>query len=178
MGYNNYSNRITSIDVREVATIPSNPTEPVTLDEAKNWLRIDTTADDTLITNLIISARRKAERYLNRDIVAKQREAYWTYVDEDINLPYTTNGVTSVSVDGNALTLNTDYEVLGLDNPKIRILNNPVEKVQINYTTANFSNSEIEIGILMLIEESYHGHKTMWKSILSPFKVFGYYGVR
>ena len=39
---------------------------PVSLTEAKLHLKVDTTADDTLITNLIISATQVSEEYTNR----------------------------------------------------------------------------------------------------------------
>lgn len=44
-------------------------TEPITLDEAKAWLRVDGAADDTLITSLITQSRELVEQYLNYSIV-------------------------------------------------------------------------------------------------------------
>ena len=39
---------------------------PLTLTEAKTHLKVDTTADDTFITNLIKSATSSAQEYTNR----------------------------------------------------------------------------------------------------------------
>ena len=51
-------------------------TEPVTLQEAKDWCRIDVTDDDSLITSLITAARIMCEHYanlsfINRTVTAK-----------------------------------------------------------------------------------------------------------
>ena len=48
-------------------TVSVAPTaEPVTLTEAKAWLRVSTTDDDTLINALITAARQFGEKYCNR----------------------------------------------------------------------------------------------------------------
>ena len=44
-------------------------TEPISLDQAKAWLKVDSTADDPLITALIIQARELIEGYLNLTII-------------------------------------------------------------------------------------------------------------
>lgn len=51
-------------------------TDPITLAEAKAFARIDTTADDTLVTDLITAARVYAEPILNRTFVDTTYE--WT----------------------------------------------------------------------------------------------------
>jgi uncharacterized phiE125 gp8 family phage protein len=43
--------------------------EPLGLDELKNWLRVDESADDGLITALISAARQDAERFTRRQLV-------------------------------------------------------------------------------------------------------------
>lgn len=48
------------------------PTKEVwTLSEVKNYLKVDTSADDTLITTLLQSAREVAERYLNQALITQ-----------------------------------------------------------------------------------------------------------
>lgn len=47
-------------------------TEPITLDEAKLFLKVTETADDDLITALIAAAREVAEVHQGRDLVEKQ----------------------------------------------------------------------------------------------------------
>jgi uncharacterized phiE125 gp8 family phage protein len=53
----------------KVTTAPVN--EIWTLSEVKNYLKVDTSADDTLITTLIQSAREIAERYLNQALITQ-----------------------------------------------------------------------------------------------------------
>lgn len=180
MGLNN--ELFGSYDVRVVSE--SSTTEPVGLLEAQSWLKVAeglTTASAARITSLIKTARRRAESYLNKDIIGKEREVFWTLIDgEDVNLPRTAGTVTSVEIDGTAQVLDEGYELLGFDNPKLRLSNGYAEKVKVAYTTDSSlaDDEEVKNAILMLVEEMFHNVKTPWKAVLSPFKVFGYYGQR
>lgn len=53
----------------KVTTAPAK--EVWTLNEVKNYLKVDTSADDTLITTLLQSAREIAERYLNQALITQ-----------------------------------------------------------------------------------------------------------
>jgi phage conserved hypothetical protein, phiE125 gp8 family len=53
----------------KVTTAPA--IEVWTLNEVKNYLKVDTSADDTLITTLLQSAREVAERYLNQALITQ-----------------------------------------------------------------------------------------------------------
>ena len=53
----------------KVTTAPAK--EVFTLNEVKNYLKVDTSADDTLITTLLQSAREVAERYLNQALITQ-----------------------------------------------------------------------------------------------------------
>jgi uncharacterized phiE125 gp8 family phage protein len=54
-------------------------TELITLDQAKAWLRVDGSDEDTLITELIISARSIAENYCNSTFAEK---TYTMWIDD------------------------------------------------------------------------------------------------
>ena len=176
--YRNYNNQNwTKMTVTEVSTVVSPTVEPIDLQEAKNWLRIDNNDDDDRITSLIVAARRRAETHIKRDIVGKNRNVFWTVLNEDVNLPYTVDAISTITVDGAELT--TDgYELLGTGNAILRLNNYPAEKVEVTYTTSDYNNEEITNGILMCLEEMYYGNKTQWKMLLGSFRTFAHYGVK
>jgi hypothetical protein len=116
---------ITNIQVTEA----SSPTEPVSLTDAKAWLRVDYTDDDTLITAMIKSARQSIEHFTNRALVPKDISLNaetpdgvsldYSLVETTykLKLPYAKGAVISVLIlkdwDTATLVLNTDYEVNG-----------------------------------------------------------------
>lgn len=169
-------------------------TEPVTLAEAKNYLRINNTADDDLITAMIVNARLQAENYIDSDIVTKQREAYVFSVDEPINLQYAPIAtIDSVTIRGEAATENERYRVQGSPDPYITFgtgasdINGnfgsfPENDITITYTTAGVSNNSIKQGVLCLVAWLYYGRTaemmTNWKTWLTPFRRYGFYGQR
>jgi uncharacterized phiE125 gp8 family phage protein len=86
-------------DVIDVST-DSTPTEPVTVQEAKDWMRLegfidtdDSTAsdfddDDTIIEMLIVSARKRLEEYTGLSFIPKTFEAEIDNLAGYIELPY------------------------------------------------------------------------------------------
>lgn len=50
--------------------------EPLTLTNAKDWLRITGSSEDTLITGLIVAARLAVENYLNRKLINQTWKYY------------------------------------------------------------------------------------------------------
>lgn len=169
------------MDNKIITTIGT--TEPVTLEEVKNYLRITNSRDDAFIESIIPNARIRAERYLNSDIVSKQRREYFDCITEPINLRYSPiSTVDTVLIEGETMTVDTDYTVEGLDNPLFKLEQASADKVTITYTTAGIDAQLVKPGILALVAELYHSRtekvSTNWRSFLSPFKVFGYYGVR
>ena len=94
--------------------------EILTTSEAKDFIRVDTTADDTIIGQMITQARIWCENYISRDIVAKNRTLYLASVNERFVLPFSpVASISSITVEG---TATTDYETYGLDD-KIIALN-------------------------------------------------------
>ena len=62
--------------------------EILTTSEAKDFIRVDTSADDTIIGQMITQARIWCENYISRDIVAKNRTLYLASVNERFVLPF------------------------------------------------------------------------------------------
>jgi uncharacterized phiE125 gp8 family phage protein len=91
--------------------------EPLTLAEAKAWLRVTDTAEDTLITALIVGARQMAEQRCNRAFITQTWELVLDEFPDGttIELPVAPLiAITSVAytdTDGNGQTLveNTDF---------------------------------------------------------------------
>lgn len=64
--------------------------EPVSLAEAKLHCRVDVTADDTLLSALVVAARRQAERILYRALVTQTWDLYRDAAPEEawLEIPY------------------------------------------------------------------------------------------
>jgi uncharacterized phiE125 gp8 family phage protein len=91
--------------------------EPVTLQTAKDWLRVTSEDDDTIITDLITVARKKIERYATRSLVNKTI-VLTGLIEEYFLLPYSPiNAVSQVRVlQGQDLTTGeNDWETLDAD---------------------------------------------------------------
>jgi uncharacterized phiE125 gp8 family phage protein len=56
--------------------------EPVSSTEVKLWAKIDTSADDALITNIIQAARENAENFLNYKLISQTVAEYFTEFPE------------------------------------------------------------------------------------------------
>jgi len=73
--------------VRDIAVLSDTITEPITLVEAKNYLRVDYNEDDDLIEALITSSRVRLEQYAGVAMTPRTLQVI-AYVDELIELPY------------------------------------------------------------------------------------------
>lgn len=81
--------------------------EPVTLNDVKLWGKIDQSADNSLITALIKTARLMCEHYTNTSLVTRTIVADINNANGGFILPYgpVTNTPTAVDWQGTALTL-------------------------------------------------------------------------
>lgn len=103
-------------------------TEPLSLADAKTWLRIEHTADDALITDLITASRETLERELALHISVQSIQA--EFVGEALShpLPYGPHGALSsvkkIDLDGTetALTEDVDFYMKGLEYKQIRLV--------------------------------------------------------
>ena len=118
-------------DYKDVTTESNVPDEPVTLQEMKDYLRLEGfvdidesttesisyfTYDDTLITNMIITARRKAEDYCGISIVFHSWEVLLKNEAGDSELPFgPVQSITEVT-DADENVLDSDsYKFRGFD---------------------------------------------------------------
>lgn len=86
----------------DIKVIVEPAAEPVELDDAKAWCRIDGAAEDDIILALIKAARQRAERLTSRAFITQTLEAAFDRFDGAMELPHAPlQSVTSVVyVDG------------------------------------------------------------------------------
>ena len=91
--------------------------EIITVQEVKDYVRIDTSSDDNLIALMITQARIWCENYISRDIVSKDRTYYLDSTNGLFDLPFgPVSSIVAITVN---LIATTDFEILGLDNETI-----------------------------------------------------------
>lgn len=123
--------------------------EPVLLAETKTFMDVNTTDDDTLITDLIVTARQMAEKYLRRALITQTLIAYYSRLDEKTyvpNPPHQSIGeVKRIKLDDETvLTVNNDYYVQGLDH-KYLLIGKPWELPAGHSPRDSFTNYELKV---------------------------------
>lgn len=85
---------------RLLTRITAPASEPITLAQAKTYLRIDGTTEDSAVTDMIVAARMTAENWLRRSLINQVwKLAYDDTLPEVVYLPMgPVNSVTSVTV--------------------------------------------------------------------------------
>jgi len=128
--------------------------EIITAAEVKNYVRIDTTADDALIATMIAQARIWAENFISRDIVSKNRTYYIDRTDTGLfDLPFSPVASISEITINNIIT--TNYEILGLDNETIEMDQGSADRVKITYITTGLNDSLLKQALLQLVSTYY-----------------------
>lgn len=92
-------------------------TEPITLAEAKAWIKVDTaiTADDVLVTELIKSARQQVEGFLGISLIARTVTGVLNNSAGNIELPYgPLVSFTSLTDEDGTTIAADDYELRGI----------------------------------------------------------------
>lgn len=122
--------------LRDVAVLSEIISEPITLAEAKNYLRVDYSEDDALITALITSARVRLEQYAGVAMTERTLQVI-AYVDDLIELPYVPistilsveyfNGQDWVTLEDGS------YTVIGINYKKISTLYYPSMEYRFTY---------------------------------------------
>ena len=130
--------------------------EIITTANVKDFARISTSADDTIIANMIKTARIWCENYISRDIVAKNRTFYQKYVDDRFILPFSPiASISSLTVDGDAAT----YDTYGLDDMIVELENLPAKEGKITYVTSGLIDDVVKQAIFQLTS-TYYDNRT------------------
>ena len=126
--------------------------EVVSLQEARNYIRVDSHDDDFLITRMIEQSRIVLENYLSADIVPKERKIYYSAVNELIYLPFSpVDTIDAVTVDGTTAT----YSAKGVGNNIVELESTPAKEVLITYKTKGLDNVLIKQTILQMTSTLY-----------------------
>jgi hypothetical protein len=130
--------------MRQIKINSTTGSEIVSTSELKDYARISTSADDTLIGIIIKQARIWCENYISRDIVAKNRTYYLDKTNGIFDIPFgPISSIESVTINGSAYT---GYTILGLDNETID-LDGPAEKVKVTYITTGLDDELLQQAI-------------------------------
>lgn len=116
----------------KVISVPS--TEPITLSEAKNYLKVEDsyTDDDTLITAIITSVRQYIETYLSTALITQTIEEKWDYFEVrdyqlrqnfnlGVNPVQSVTSITYIDTDGDSQTWSASEYVVDTHRPVARI---------------------------------------------------------
>ena len=126
--------------------------EIISTADVKSYARIDTTADDTLIGQMITQARIVLENYISRDIVAKNRTFYRSYVDDRFEVPFApVTTITSITVEDTTAA----HTVYGLDKSVIELDESPAKDMEMVYITTGLSDSAIKEALLQFVTTLY-----------------------
>ena len=134
---------------------------PLTLTEAKTHLKVDTTADDTFITNLIKSATSSAQEYTNRFFIATTIQQYgdkWEDISNLFKSPVASvTNIKYVDTSGSLQTLSTDVYFVDDVNKPARIGLKPnqsfpeiidrLNAIYVEYVVGDASAEELDEGI-------------------------------
>ena len=166
--------------MRQITINSTTGNEIITIQDVKDFARIDTSADDTLISLMIETARIWCENYISRDIVPKNRTYYVDVTTTGlIDLPFSpVASISSVTINNETAT----FTILGLNNETIELDGGAAEKVKITYITSGINNALIKQAMLQTISTYYdnradfvqganvHLIPTSAKTILSSYK--------
>lgn len=163
---------------RSLTRITAPSSEPVTLTEAKLYLRVDSTTEDALISDLIVAARMDAEKYLKRSLISQTWQlAYNEYLEREVALQMPPIvSITSVVVtarDGTTQTIDPSTCYLNAAKNKL-IFDNSVTGflIEITYNTgygaATAIPQPIKYGILSHIAALYDERGLIGQANLPP----------
>lgn len=150
---------------RRLERVTAPASEPVTLAEAKIYLRVDGADEDSLISDLIVSARMSAEYWLKSSLITQSwRLVYNDYLDSEIILPMppivSINSVVVTNRDATTQAISPSNYYLNAAKNKL-LFDNYVSgfSIEINYNTGYGTAAQIpqpiKYGILAHIAALY-----------------------
>lgn len=125
--------------------------EPVTVAKAKTYLGIASTVHDTLLADLVISARKSFEQATELKLIASVVTAYYDSINEYAYLPFVPClGITTVQdEDDTDLT----YTLTKGENPKLKITRD--SEVVVVYDCGATVTEDIELAVIKIVAEDF-----------------------
>lgn len=156
---------MTNNNSRLLTRVTAPSSEPVTLAEAKLYLRVDNTTEDSLIADLIVAARMSAESYLKKSLITQAwKLVYNGIVDEEVELlmlpVVSIVSVIVVNRDASTQTISSAGYYLNASKNKLIFDSPPTGfAIEITYSTgygtASAIPSPIKYGIIAHIAAMY-----------------------
>lgn len=152
-------------------------TEPITLSEAKAWLKVDYADEDTLISMLISGVREQVEAFTGLGIVARTIEYFDEEIAEEIVLPYPEHlAITEVKINN---VVSTAYKKTGLTQfivyPESTYLSGENEQgIYIKYTTAGVCPTGLKLEMLKIIDEKYRNRGNTFEGSITELNENAY----
>jgi uncharacterized phiE125 gp8 family phage protein len=145
--------------VRDITTTVAPTAEVVTLAEAKNYLRVDYSEDDSLITALINTAQTRLEQYAGIAMTPRTLKVV-AYVDAFIELPYTpTNTISKVEYWDNNAWVEMQvggYYVLGDTTKKVYLTSIFDNEFRFTYTCGYATTPQtMKTALLKMVSDLY-----------------------
>lgn len=152
-------------------------TEPITLAEARTYLKVDYTDEDTLISMLISGVREQVEVFTGLGIVARTIEYFDEEISEEIVLPYPEHlAITEVKINN---VVSTAYKKTGLTQfiiyPESTYLSGENEQgIYIKYTTSGSCPVGLKLEMLKIIDEKYRNRGNTFEGSISELNENAY----
>ena len=145
--------------IRDVTTTVAPTATIVTLQAAKDYLRVDYSEDDTLIQNLIDAARIRLEQYAGVAMSPRTLKVV-AYVDEFIELPYAPiNNISMVEYWDNTNWVEIElgnYNVLGDTYKKVYFTSPIMSEFRFTYTCGYATTPEsMKTALLKMVGDLY-----------------------
>lgn len=151
--------------------------EPITLSEAKTYLKVDYSDEDTIIGMLISGVREQVEAFTGLGIVARAIEYFNDEIPEEIALPYPEHtAITEVKINN---VVSTAYKKTGLSQfiiyPESTYLSGEDQQgIYINYTTAGTCPIGLKLEMLKIIDEKYRNRGNTFEGSISELNENAY----
>lgn len=152
-------------------------TEPITLAEARTYLKVDYTDEDTLISMLISGVREQVEAFTGLGIVARTIEYFDDEIADEITLPYPEHlAITEVKIND---VISTSYKKTGLSQfivypESTYITGENGSGIYIKYTTSGACPIGLKLEMLKIIDEKYRNRGNTFEGSISELNENAY----